>query len=551
MATRKQSSSRGRAPAARWSAISRRRTSSTSRDVRATGATNINDLLDALAPQIGSAQGRSGGRPVLLLNGQRIAGFRELRDIPPEAIERLEILPEEVALKYGYRADQKVVNIVLRQRFRSTTAQVGGELATEGGYANGNADLTRFSIQRNGRTTLNAPCRGQFDADRGRAQHPALAAADRARSKSSSPHARCWAPSATLACPATFNRQVLGDVSATLNTELEHSDGRSLIGPRRHALDAARPQDEQRQRACRADAQRRRSRTGAGRVTSNADLERDVTRTDRDSRPARPRARDHGLGRHQGDRERQPFRASGGQCEHDPHGRGSTVHLTAPGGDLASPLQFARPDDGRSGDQPRPADLAPEPRFQRARQPHPERQCRGRSALGLWYADDGRRRANWSPVDRLNLLAAGRARKGRRRSTSSATRCWRRPARAFSISRPGRPCSRPSITGGNPDLQADRRTVTKLSANWQPFEKTDLRFRGEYVHQTIDNPISPSTVTAAIERRFPDRFVRDALRPVDQRRFAAGEFRKLARATRFASGSTFRSRSNRTGRRKR
>ena len=85
-----------------------------SRDVRATGATNISELLDAIAPQIGSTQGRGGERPVLLLNGQRISGFRELRDIPTEAISRVEILPEEVALKYGYRADQKVVNIVLR-----------------------------------------------------------------------------------------------------------------------------------------------------------------------------------------------------------------------------------------------------------------------------------------------------------------------------------------------------------------------------------------------------------------------------------------------------
>src|SRR5690242_20744087 len=41
------------------------------RDVRATGATNITELLDALAPQIGSARGRGGERPVLLLNGQR------------------------------------------------------------------------------------------------------------------------------------------------------------------------------------------------------------------------------------------------------------------------------------------------------------------------------------------------------------------------------------------------------------------------------------------------------------------------------------------------
>ncbi|MGE5600506.1 MAG: TonB-dependent receptor, partial [Pseudomonadota bacterium] len=56
------------------------------RDVRATGATDINELLDALAPQIGSARGRGGERPILLLNGQRVSSFREMRDIPTEAI---------------------------------------------------------------------------------------------------------------------------------------------------------------------------------------------------------------------------------------------------------------------------------------------------------------------------------------------------------------------------------------------------------------------------------------------------------------------------------
>jgi hypothetical protein len=79
------------------------------------------------------------------------------------------------------------------------------------------------------------------------------------------------------------------------------------------------------------------------------------------------------------------------------------------------------------------------------------------------------------------------------------------------------------ITGGNPNLQSDRRRVMKLGANWQPFEKTDLRLRAEYVHQTIARPISSLTVTPAIEEAFPDRFVRDAsgqlisadLRPVN------------------------------------
>ena len=59
------------------------------RDIRSTGATTIAELLEAVAAQTGSARGRDGGRPVLLLNGQRISGFRELRDLPPEAIERM------------------------------------------------------------------------------------------------------------------------------------------------------------------------------------------------------------------------------------------------------------------------------------------------------------------------------------------------------------------------------------------------------------------------------------------------------------------------------
>ena len=87
-------------------------------DVRSFGVSSMEDLLTELAPQTTSGLG---GDPVTLLNGRRISGQGEIRDIPTEAIQRVEILPEEVALKYGYSADQKVVNIVLRQRFRAQT----------------------------------------------------------------------------------------------------------------------------------------------------------------------------------------------------------------------------------------------------------------------------------------------------------------------------------------------------------------------------------------------------------------------------------------------
>jgi outer membrane cobalamin receptor len=125
------------------------------RDVLATGATDISELLEAIGPQIGSARGRGGGgRPIMLLNGHRVSSFRELRDIPTEAIRRVEVLPEEVALRYGYRADQRVVNIVLRGRFRSTAARLGGTAATRGGYSGGEIDLTRMMIGEDSRTTL-------------------------------------------------------------------------------------------------------------------------------------------------------------------------------------------------------------------------------------------------------------------------------------------------------------------------------------------------------------------------------------------------------------
>ena len=59
----------------------------------------------------------------------------------------MEILPEEVALKYGYAADQRVVNIVLRRRFNSTNVEVGGRIATDGGYASARGDGGRLTIR--------------------------------------------------------------------------------------------------------------------------------------------------------------------------------------------------------------------------------------------------------------------------------------------------------------------------------------------------------------------------------------------------------------------
>ena len=123
--------------------------------IRAYGAGSISELFAALEPQLRTSQGRGDGQPITLINGRRISGFQEVRDIPPEAIERFEILPEEVSLTYGYRADQRVVNIVLRRRFRAITNEGGVKLPTAGGRTSTDVQSTFFRVQGDQRWLFN------------------------------------------------------------------------------------------------------------------------------------------------------------------------------------------------------------------------------------------------------------------------------------------------------------------------------------------------------------------------------------------------------------
>lgn len=122
-------------------------------DIRSYGVSSVADLLTELSPQTRSGRG-SGGGPVVLLNGRRISGFAEIRDLPTEAIQRVDILPEEVALKYGYRADQRVVNFVLRRRFRAVTVELSDRMPTQGGRNQPEGELDLLRIGGTGRTSL-------------------------------------------------------------------------------------------------------------------------------------------------------------------------------------------------------------------------------------------------------------------------------------------------------------------------------------------------------------------------------------------------------------
>lgn len=124
-------------------------------DVAAIGASSITDLLAAVAPQAGSGRGRGGGGPpVILLNGQRISSFRELRDLPPEAIRQVQIFPEEVALKYGFRPDQRVVNFILKSDFAAFNVEHDFEFPEKGGFTTKEFETTFTRIGTNNRLNI-------------------------------------------------------------------------------------------------------------------------------------------------------------------------------------------------------------------------------------------------------------------------------------------------------------------------------------------------------------------------------------------------------------
>ncbi len=125
-------------------------------DIQALGTTNVGELLDALTDQIGAD---ASNPPVTLLNGKRISGRQEIADIPNEAISRTEILPPEVALNYGYSANQRVINVVLVPSFRALSAQVGGSTSTKGGREGGSGNVTFQSITGDNRINISLDAR--------------------------------------------------------------------------------------------------------------------------------------------------------------------------------------------------------------------------------------------------------------------------------------------------------------------------------------------------------------------------------------------------------
>ena len=127
------------------------------------GASSVTDLLAALGNQTQStrSRGQGGGFPVVLLNGRRISGFAEVRDLPPEAIRRVEVLTEDVAIRYGFSPGQRVVNFILKDDFSAISGEVEYGGPTAGGRDELEVQATYLKVTKKGRINLSA----QYERD--------------------------------------------------------------------------------------------------------------------------------------------------------------------------------------------------------------------------------------------------------------------------------------------------------------------------------------------------------------------------------------------------
>ena len=475
------------------------------RDIRATGATSISELLEAVSAQTGSARGRSAGRPVLLLNGQRISGFRELRDLPPEAIERMEILPEEVALKYGYAADQRVVNIVLRRRFNSTGVEARTRVATDGGYVAGQGEATRLMIRNGKRTSINLRVEGNgslTEAERDIALASPVTPDPRAQRT-------LVGQGRSARLTGTANRTILDNVGATVTGEVGRSTGNSRFGLDSLSFDplARRSESTSAALGLALNTQRGRWRLSS---TGNADFVHSETRSDRDA------ALD------------DKSRSNRSTFNLDGTASGPVLALPAGNANATFRAGIARTDLDSTATR---RGIRTETDLGRTssegsvnldvpilgRESPVGRLTANANAGVLHLSDFGTLTTlgggfNWSPVQRLTLLASFTREEGPPSLQQLGDPLLETPGIRFFDAVRGETVDVTTVTGGNPDLESDKRRVFKLGGNWQPIEKLDLRLRADYVHSNTDRPqASFPAASAALEAAFPDRFTRDAL----------------------------------------
>lgn len=475
------------------------------REIRAYGAASVTELLDALSPQLTSGQG-SGGRPVVLINGGRITGFAEIRDLPTEAIARVDILPEEVSLKYGYPADQKVVNFVLRQRFKATLAEASGLSPTQdGGGQSVMGHGSVLNILRGQRLLLDArvtDTKPIYEGDR-----DIVGGEGDLRTLSSDTTA--------LSLNGVYARPLGEGVNGTINAGLDFTDSQGRLG--------LSPFSD--------DALLRRSETTSGRIAAAAagayagwqwsttgGLTRDVAKsstdrdfsgvpyTDRTKSTTTTAQTDLVL-------NRALWELPAGQVSTTLTARVSATQFESEADRLG--VTTSNTLDRNIGQLQANFDVP----LLRAGEGLGEHLGKLSANVNVGYqnlSDFGDLQTiggglNWTPIKPLRVLASFTRTDQAPTMNQLGDPLTSTPGvRVFDF-RTGQTVEVTRVSGGLSTLDSSQRDTLKLGVSYKPWDKVNLNFQANYVSTRTDDAVAafPSASTQ-IEDAFPDRFVRNA-----------------------------------------
>ena len=473
-------------------------------DIRSYGVSSVAELLTELSPQTRSVQGR-GGSSLVLLNGLRVSSFAEIRDIPAEAIQRVDILPEEVALKYGFAADQKVVNIVLRRRFRATTVELTDKLATDGGANTPEAELSLLRITPDGRFNL----AGEYSRTGNILEKDRNIRLDDDAVFDQRPFRTLLPSSSQASLNAIYARGIAEGVSATINGRVERDDSRTLLGL---SADGAGPLIVQNNDTLNTHLGSTINGAISGwQWTFTGNYDRVETETKTSVTADRAKSTQSTLG---GDFSINgtPFTLPAGAASFAVRLNTSTsdfesrstrggianqgdVHRDIGGGRVNLDLPITSRDRGVLG-------------FLGNLSINGNAEVQRLSDYGSLYTYGVG--STWSPFRVLNLVASYTNEDGAPTAQQLGNPIVVTPGvRVFDLVT-NQSAIVTHITGGNPGLLADSREVFKLGATLRPFSDQDLSITANYTSSKTRNLIgSLSFPTADIQAAFPDRFIRD------------------------------------------
>ena len=92
------------------------------------GAFDIGEVINRISENLGLPQ-----PPLVIVNGRQVVDPRNFLGFPPDALSRLEILPQQAGATYGADPTRRVVNIVLVPEFRSRDGLARASRPTGGG----------------------------------------------------------------------------------------------------------------------------------------------------------------------------------------------------------------------------------------------------------------------------------------------------------------------------------------------------------------------------------------------------------------------------------